>query len=158
MSLEIIISPLARQLGWVPVPATQDSAGIDVIVCTDKPIDIAPEAVAKIPLGFKLHPTDTETGQKYAGLLIPRSGTSGQWSLANTVGLIDPDYQGEWMLNVRNNTYESLIRFVPGERIAQFVLIKVEDVHSKFKQVGVFSSDTGRGPGAFGHTGRFQMP
>ncbi|MBR3424246.1 MAG: dUTP diphosphatase, partial [Clostridia bacterium] len=71
-------------------------------------------------------------------------------SLANGVGVVDPDYRGEIIVSVLNNSAEDYT-IPPGERIAQLVAVPFVRV-----EVAVADelSDTERGSGGFGSTGK----
>jgi len=70
--------------------------------------------------------------------------------LGNLGGLIDSDYQGQLFASCWNRG-ERPFRIEVGERIAQLVLVPV--VRAIFEQVEEFS-DSVRGSGGFGHSGR----
>lgn len=89
---------------------------------------------SKIP-SFKLDPGQTvkvatgvrlEIPRGYAGFVLPRSGwgTKYQVKLANTVGLIDPDYRGEVMVFLTNGGTES-IKVEQYDRFAQLVIMPI---------------------------------
>ena len=89
---------------------------------------------------------------QYAALLIPRSGTAINkgLSLVTTPGLIDSNYRGELKVIAIDLAPKEPIVIKQGDRIAQLVVIKVEDV--RFDQVDELS-DTERGSGGFGSSG-----
>lgn len=88
----------------------------------------------------------------YAALVIPRSGNAINkgLSLVNTPGLIDSNYRGELKVIAINLDPKEPIEIRQGDRIAQLIVIKVEDV--AFEQVDKLS-DTDRGSGGFGSSG-----
>jgi dUTP pyrophosphatase len=100
-------------------------------------------------LGFS-----TEIPEGYKGVVVPRSSISKEnWVLANSIGIIDADYRGEWMMVFRclgEMIYHPL-PFGVGDRCGQiyfeeitpFEIEEVEDL-----------SDTERGEGGFGSTGK----
>jgi dUTP pyrophosphatase len=71
--------------------------------------------------------------------------------LANTVGVIDSDYQGEIGIGIFNRG-TTAYTIEPGERICQMMFVPVTQV--TFAVVDDFSADSARGAGGFGHTGR----
>ena len=151
---ELIVLDSAKRLGWKPLPATAGAAGVDVIAAINKPIKLLPEDIAKLPLGFKLWLKHTYV--MYAALLMPRSGNSGDWIFTNSIGLIDSDYQGEWMAKIKNITFESEVTISPGERLGQFIVIPVASLGGNtIKEVTEFSESTERGANGFNSTGRF---
>lgn len=89
----------------------------------------------------------------YAGLVVPRSGNAINkgLSLVNTPGLIDSNYRGELKAIAINLDPTEPIEIHKGDRIAQLVIIKVEDVN--FAEVETLS-DTDRGSGGFGSSGQ----
>ena len=132
-----------------PSQATPGSAGLDLRAALDAPtLTIAPGERAAIPTGIAI-----EIGRPgIAGFVFSRSGLGAKHGLtvAQGVGVIDPDYRGEivvWLLN----TSREPRTVAAGERIAQLVLMPVfSPVVSVVEELG----DTARGAGGFGHTGR----
>ena len=102
-----------------------------------------------VGLGFS-----TEIPPGFKGILVPRSSISKtNWFLANSMGIIDADYRGEWMMVLRTTgsvMYDAL-PFAIGERCAQIYFEKVNDV--EIEEVNELS-DTTRGEGGFGSTGK----
>lgn len=134
----------------IPLPsyATVGSAGIDLRVCVDEPIDILPQQTVLLPTGLAVYIAD----QSMAAVILPRSGLGHKHGivLGNLVGLIDSDYQGELKISCWNrNTTSFTVQ--PGERIAQLVFLPVVKV--AFSIVDAFE-ETDRGQGGFGHSGR----
>jgi len=71
--------------------------------------------------------------------------------LANTVGVIDSDYQGEIGIGIHNRG-KAPYTIEPGERICQMMFVPVTQVSLAI--VDEFCQETARGAGGFGHTGR----
>ena len=93
-----------------------------------------------------------EIPEGYAGLIYARSGLATKRGLApaNKVGVVDSDYRGEVMVALHNHS-GSVQKISAGERIAQLVVtpfLKAEFFESEAL------SDTVRGEGGFGSTGR----
>lgn len=88
----------------------------------------------------------------FAALVIPRSGNAINkgLSLVNTPGLIDSNYRGELKAIAINLDPNKPIEIHQGDRIAQLIIIKVEDV--AFTQVDELN-ETDRGSGGFGSSG-----
>lgn len=88
----------------------------------------------------------------HAGLILPRSGNAIKkgLSLVNTPGLIDSNYRGELKAIAINLDPAEPIEIHKDDRIAQLVIIKVEDVN--FTEVEALS-DTDRGSNGFGSSG-----
>lgn len=133
-----------------PLPdyATEGSAGMDLRAMLDEPLELGPGETELIPTGIAIHIADSAL----AAVILPRSGLGHKHGivLGNLVGLIDSDYQGQLYVSCWNRG-SSRFRVEVGERIAQLVLIPV--VRAIFEQVGEFS-DSDRGAGGFGHSGR----
>ncbi len=133
-----------------PLPdyATDGSAGMDLRACLDEPVTLNPGDTHLIPTGLAIHIGDPSL----AAVLLPRSGLGHKHGivLGNLVGLIDSDYQGQLFVSCWNRGSEPFTVEV-GERIAQMVMVPV--VHASFEVVEEFS-DSSRGAGGFGHTGR----
>jgi dUTP pyrophosphatase len=136
--------------GEFPLPnyATEGSAGLDLRAMLAAPMELAPGSAELIPTGLAVHIGDPGL----AALVLPRSGLGHRHGivLGNLVGLIDSDYQGQLLVSCWNRGTETF-RIEVGERIAQLVLVPV--VRVRFELVSEFS-DSERGTGGFGHTGR----
>lgn len=148
---KIQLKILDKRLGSeFPLPhyATAGSAGMDMRACVEAPLEIAPGKTHLIPTGLAIHVEDPGL----AAILLPRSGLGHKHGivLGNLVGLIDSDYQGQVFVSCWNRGSEPFT-VVPGERIAQLVIVPV--VHADFEVVEEFVASD-RGDGGFGHTGR----
>lgn len=88
----------------------------------------------------------------YVGLIYARSGLATKRSLApaNKVGVIDSDYRGEIMVALHNHSNETQ-KVEAGERIAQIVFTPY--VAAEFEVTDELT-DTARGDGGFGSTGK----
>jgi dUTP pyrophosphatase len=69
---------------------------------------------------------------------------------ANKVGVVDSDYRGEIKVVLLNHSKEAQT-LQPGERVAQFVITPV--LQPAYEEVEELT-DTGRGAGGFGSTGK----
>ena len=136
--------------GEFPLPnyATEGSAGLDLRAMLTAPMELAPGTAELIPTGLAVHIGDPGL----AALVLPRSGLGHRHGivLGNLVGLIDSDYQGQLLVSCWNRGTETF-KIEVGERIAQLVLVPV--VRVRFELVSEFT-DSERGTGGFGHTGR----
>ena len=143
-----ILDPRLGAIYPLPHYATDGSAGLDLRACIDKDLMLAPGMVELIPSGIAIYIADPN----YAAMILPRSGLGHKQGivLGNLVGLIDSDYQGQIMLSCWNRSNESFA-IVPGERIAQLIIVPV--LQANFEVVSDFVSSK-RGKGGFGHTGR----
>ena len=131
----------------LPTYGSAEAAGADLYACLDAPVTIAPGETAFIPTGLAM-----ELPKGYAGLAYARSGLACKKDLApaNKVGVIDSDYRGEFMIALHNHGRK--VRVVEhGERIAQLVITPV--FTPGFTEV-LELSDTQRGAGGFGSTGK----
>ena len=142
---------LDQRLGSVwPLPtyATEGSAGLDLRALLDAPLELAPGATTLVPTGMAIHLQDPGL----AAVILPRSGLGHKHGivLGNLVGLIDSDYQGQLMVSCWNRSDQAFV-LQPGERIAQLVVVPVLQV--RLQVVDAFT-DSSRGTGGFGHTGR----
>jgi len=108
---------------------------------------LAPGERRAIPTGIAL-----EIQHGYEGQVRPRSGRalSQGLTLANAPGTIDSDYRGELMVLVVNLGAQP-IEIHPGDRIAQLVIAPV--ARAEVIEVPDLS-ETVRGSGGLGHTGR----
>jgi dUTP pyrophosphatase len=109
-------------------------------------VTLQPGERALIPLGFK-----ARIPEGYHGEVRPRSGAAFRKGIEipNSPGTIDSDYNGEWMVPVKNGDSKP-ITIEHGERIAQVVFVKHVDVEFELGEVG---RTTDR-DGGFGSTGR----
>ncbi len=130
----------------LPVYGTEFSAGADLCACLDAPVTLQPGETKLISIGIAM-----EIPAGYAGLVFARSGLASKRHLApaNKVGVIDPDYRGEFFVPLHN--HGPLPQTVePGERIAQMILTPF--LTAQFVEAETLS-DTVRGAGGFGSTG-----
>ena len=131
----------------VPSYGTDYAAGADLYACMEAPIDIESGQTVMIKTGISM-----ELPEGYAGLIYARSGLATKKGLApaNKVGVVDSDYRGEIMVSLHNHS--GVTQTVePGERIAQMVIAPY--IRGLFNVVDELS-DTERGSGGFGSTGR----
>ena len=138
---------LLRENAALPVYGSACAAGADLRACLEAPVTVEPGQTVMIPTGLAM-----ELPEGYAGLVYARSGLAGKRGLApaNKVGVIDSDYRGEVLVALHNHgTQPQSVE--PGERIAQLVLAKApQAVFTAAESL----SDTGRGSGGFGSTGK----
>lgn len=139
---------LDSRLASLPLIAqTRGAAGLDLRACLNRQMTVGPEEVHKIPTGLAVYIKDPGL----MGLVILRSSVAlGGLELANGVGLVDSDYQGEIMLLVRNPTSYP-IRVNPLDRLAQLVITPC--IAFRAAVVNEFSEVTERGTGGLGSTG-----
>jgi dUTP pyrophosphatase len=131
----------------VPTRAYSGDAGYDLAAAEE--VVLAPGEWAVVGIGIAI-----ATPDGYAGLVLPRSGLAVRHgiSLINTPGLIDPGYRGEIMVPLINHDREETFKVVIGMRIAQLVLVRVEE--AQFVNVELLEEGTDeRGEGGFGSSG-----
>ena len=143
-----ILDPRVGDSIDLPSYATPGSAGLDLRVCIDEPLQIGPQETVLLPTGLAIYIADPDL----AAVILPRSGLGHKHGivLGNLVGLIDSDYQGELKISCWNRNQEHFT-INPGERIAQLVFLPV--VRAAFSVVESFT-ETSRGEGGFGSSGR----
>ena len=131
----------------LPAYATQGSSGLDLRAFVTAPVQLAPLERALIPTG--LHIT---LPNNWEAQVRPRSGLAIKQGITclNTPGTIDADYRGEIKVILINLSNETQV-IENGDRIAQMVFQKVEKAN--WEEV-VELSETERGAGGFGHTGK----
>ena len=134
----------------IPVPtyATSGSAALDLRACLDHPRTVLPGETILIPSGIAISINDPGL----VALLVPRSGLGINHGvvLANTIGVIDSDYQGEIGIGIVNRG-AAPYTIEPGERICQMLFVPVTQVALEI--VPEFSRETDRGARGFGSTG-----
>jgi dUTP pyrophosphatase len=137
-----------RMRDQMPSYGTPGSAGLDLRACIDAAIEIAPGQTILVPTGLSIYVEDP----RYAALILPRSGLGHKHGivLGNLVGLIDSDYQGQLMVSTWNRSSLPFI-LEPMERLAQLVIVPIQQVNLKI--VDEFA-ESSRGAGGFGSTGR----
>ncbi len=131
----------------LPVYGSAYAAGADLYACTAEEITVPPHGTAFIPTGIAVElPAGT------VGLVYARSGLACKRGLApaNKVGVIDCDYRGEVMVALHNHT-DAPQAVAAGERLAQLVVMPY--IAAAYEEAETLS-DTVRGAGGFGSTGR----
>jgi dUTP pyrophosphatase len=144
-----IMNPLMGTSIPLPAYATDGSAAMDLRACLAEAMTVLPGETVLVPSGIAISIHDPGL----VALLVPRSGLGIKHGivLANTIGVIDSDYQGEIGIGVHNRG-KSAYTIEPGERICQMMFVPVTQV--VLGVVEEFSMDSARGAGGFGHTGR----
>jgi dUTP pyrophosphatase len=147
MTVRVRIQRLRKSTPPLPAYHSARAAGLDLGADLDSALTIAPGARASVPTGIAL-----EIPDGYEGQVRPRSGRAiaDGLTLINSPGTIDSDYRGEvkvLLVNLGNAPVE----IHPGDRIAQLIISPV--VRVELVEVADLSQST-RGSGGFGHTGR----
>lgn len=144
---------IRREGAHLPSRATAESVGYDLyawaISESGRPnkLLIPPRNVRAIPTGITVLPP-----AGYSFLVASRSGMAKERAIfvANSPGVVDPDYRGEIMVLLYNGGHET--QYIQhGDRVGQLILIPWKpfdmEVISKL-------DETPRGEGGFGSTGR----
>lgn len=145
-TMPVYIKKLKAQAA-MPSYGSAEAAGADLYACLETAVEIAAGGTAMIPTGLAM-----ELPEGTVGLVYARSGLASKKGLApaNKVGVIDSDYRGEVMVALHNHSAQAAV-VEPGERIAQLVIAPV--LRAAFAEADALS-DTVRGEGGFGSTGR----
>ena len=130
-----------------PAYATEQSAGVDLRANLDAPVILQPLQRTLVPTGLYI-----ALPMGYEAQVRPRSGLAIKHGITvlNSPGTVDADYRGELrtiLVNLSNEPFE----IVPGERIAQMVIARHEQV--EWEEVDQLD-ETERGAGGFGSTGK----
>ncbi|HWE21963.1 MAG TPA: dUTP diphosphatase [Hyphomicrobiaceae bacterium] len=135
----------------LPAYQSEGAAGLDLLAAVEAPSVLQPGERSLIPTGLIL-----ELPAGFEAQVRPRSGLALRYGITvlNTPGTIDSDYRGEVKV-VLVNLGDQPFTIARGERIAQLVIARYERV----LMVGVAkASNTRRGAGGFGSTGRETKP
>ncbi len=130
----------------LPTYGTEYSAGADLYNLDDA-ITVEPHSTVLVHTGIA-----AEIPEGYCGLVFARSGLATKRSLApaNKVGVIDADYRGEIMVALHNHS-DKPQTVEAHERIAQLAIVPFLKAEYELSDE---LSDTVRGAGGFGSTGR----
>ena len=119
-------------------------AGLDLFVINEQTISAGESTLIHLEIACQ-----TKEGRPY--LLMPRSSIAKTpLRLSNSIGLIDGGYRGEIMAAVDNIKNESYT-IEPGQRLFQLVAMDGSPIHFELVES---LSDTTRGEGGFGSTGK----
>ena len=131
----------------LPSYATEGAAGLDLRASLTEAVTLPPLERKLIPTGLYI-----ELPLGYEAQIRPRSGLSVRHGITviNSPGTIDADYRGEVQVPLVNLSNEPFV-IEDGERIAQMVIARHEVI--QWEPVEELS-ETKRGAGGFGHTGR----
>ncbi len=128
----------------IPTQGSKEAAGYDLYA--SEAVTILPGATEKVHTGIAIAVPVGNFGGIYA-----RSGLATKRGLrpANCVGVIDPDYRGEVIVALHNDSKENQ-EIEAGERIAQLV---IQPYNMVSMEVVDELDETERGTGGFGSTG-----
>ena len=128
----------------IPTYAKEGDAGMDLVatrIISNTTFDVSygTDLAMEIPNGF-------------VGLVFPRSSIRKyELVLSNSVGVIDSGYRGELQATFRKENGLDSLAYKVGDRIAQIIIIPYPPI--EFDEVAELS-DTERGEGGFGSTGK----
>jgi len=131
----------------LPSYETQNSAGLDLRAFLNEKVFLEPGERKLINTGLYL-----EIPDGYEAQVRPRSGLAlkNGVTVLNAPGTIDADYRGEIGVILINHSNQ-IFEINSGDRIAQLVFAKVEQATWKLTDL---LSETNRGEGGFGSTGK----
>lgn len=139
-----LLDPRAK----APAYATPGAAAADLCAVLDAPLTLEPGQRAMVPTGLAIE----LPGPDCVALVYARSGLAIKQgvTLSNCVGVIDSDYRGEIKVGLVN-LGAAPVTLAPGERVAQLCIAPVwQAAFAPAQEL----SDTDRGAGGFGSTGR----
>lgn len=150
MASDLKVKMVNRSGYPAPVYETAGASGLDLRAAIKKPVTLKPHTVTQIPTGIYLEmPNDIEAQVRARSGLALKRGIA----MVNGVGTIDADYRGEIscvMIDLIDESYE----IKPGDRIAQLVFMPVAKPVITVVESLDDLSETERGAGGFGHTGK----
>lgn len=144
---KIKVKIVNRSKHQLPAYATDLSAGMDLRANIERTIEISPMGRMLVPTGIFI-----ELPEGYEAQIRPRSGLALKKGITvlNSPGTIDADYRGEICVILANLSQETVF-IEDGERVCQMVVAR----HAKVDWESVEAlSETERGEGGFGHTGK----
>ena len=139
-----LLDPRAK----APAYATPGAAAADLCAVLDAPLTLEPGQRAMVPTGLAIE----LPGPDCVALVYARSGLAIKQgvTLSNCVGVIDSDNRGEIKVGLVN-LGAAPVTLAPGERVAQLCIAPVwQAAFAPAEEL----SDTDRGTGGFGSTGR----
>lgn len=141
----VVRLPHGRDLA-LPAYATDGAAGMDLRAAVADTVTLQPGARALVPTGLILElPIGLEAQVRPRSGLALRHGVT----VLNSPGTVDSDYRGEVQV-LLVNLGDAPFAIARGERIAQLVVARVEQIELREK---ASASTTRRGAGGFGSTG-----
>lgn len=136
-----------NQLAKLPSRGSEKAAGYDLYAAIAEPIIIPSHGTVMVDTGLQF-----EIPEGYFAAIFARSGIAAKEGIrpANCVGVCDSDYRGNYTVALHNDSGTDRT-VTPGERIAQMVVLPFLSV--TFEETDKLS-DTERGAGGFGSTGK----
>lgn len=143
---QVMIKKL-HPMAIIPKYMTEFAAGMDICALLEEAILLQPGQRSLIPTGLAF-----AIPEGYEIQVRPRSGLAIKHgiTLVNSPGTIDADYRGEVCVILINHGQENFT-ISPGDRIAQLIVAPV--CQAGLMEVSELS-ETARGEGGFGHTGK----
>lgn len=140
----IALQYVAEEPHLAPEQATADAAGLDLRAAASAVI--SPGGRERVSTGVRV-----AIPSGHVGLLFGRSSLASKRDLrpSNAVGVIDADYRGPVMVDLRNDG-DAPREIAAGERVVQLVIVRIPQIALQ----PVEGLDvTARGEGGFGSTG-----
>ena len=149
---ELLDVQIVRLDADLPAPsyAHPGDAGADLVTTVD--VSLMPGERALVPTGVAI-----ALPPGYAAFVQPRSGLAAKHgvSIVNTPGTVDAGYRGEIKVLLVNLDRHDPVDLRRGDRVAQLVVQRVEQV--RFVEVSALPESV-RGAGGYGSTGGFGGP
>ena len=144
---QVPVNIINQSTNQLPNYATSGASGMDIRAFLEKPLTLQPFERCLVPTGLFI-----ELPEGFEAQIRPRSGLAIKQGITclNSPGTIDADYRGEIKVILINLSNE-VQTIHPGDGIAQMVLQKVEKIEWQLTET---LSETHRGAGGFGHTGK----
>jgi dUTP pyrophosphatase len=129
----------------LPTRAHPGDAGLDLYALEDAALEPGQRTSVGTGIAVEIAP-----GQ--AGLVLPRSGLAARHGIAlvNAPGLVDSGYRGELRVLLLNTDPQTRFEVTAGDRIAQLVLVRIEEPEPVEVQA---LQESPRGAGGFGSSG-----
>lgn len=146
MAFEVKVKKI-REGAVIPKIATKGSAAADLYACVEEPVIVPAGGNAVIPTGIAI-----AVPEGYGAFIFARSGLGIKHGITprNCVGVIDSDYRGEVCVGLQNLSDKNYT-VQPNDRIAQMAIMPVMAAEYVLCEE---LSDTERGQGGFGSTGK----
>lgn len=144
---QVQVKVINNSKNQLPEYATAQSAGMDLRADIESSVLLLPGERKLIPTGLHI-----QLPKGYEAQVRPRSGLALKYGITvlNSPGTVDADFTGNIGVILINLSDQSFT-IEPGDRIAQMVVLKCEQVQFMLTD----SLDTTeRGEGGFGHTGK----
>lgn len=134
---------LLSEAAKTPTKGTDQAAGYDLYAAQNAEIDPLKRALIKTNISIAIP-------KGYYGRIAPRSGLAYKNGIDVMAGVIDSDYRGDVGV-ILYNTGVDVFNIKQGDRIAQLI---IEKCHVADWDLVEDLSDTDRGEGGYGHTGK----